>query len=289
MNILMVGNSFCFYYVEELYGLLDAAGYENVNICNVYYSGCTLDKHLDWWKNGKANYASFVSTTAEGRKVIYRDISLDTCLEYANWDYISLQGTVSGAPNYMDYQEKGEELYQMISMTAEPLLDHFRKQYPDAQLLWHRTWPFEIGRVSGSITYTEEQLAKYDAGMQWICEKMCEDYDLTMVNSGAAWVRAREANAKLETSLIPETGGLCTRMGVEGGNKNFPYYEGESNIGDGYHDGDIGGGQFLNACVWYETLTGKNCLDNSYKPTTENGKYELSDDFADLLRTAAHG
>ena len=112
---------------------------------------------------------------------------------------------------------------------------------------------------------------------QQLCTELAEKdngYTLTMVNSGTAWTKARQAN---ETeNLIPQ-GGLCARLTKNNG------------TGDKYHDGDIGGGQYLNACVWYETLTGKNCLDNSYKPTTENGKYELSDDFADLLRTAAHG
>ena len=42
LNILMIGSSFCYYYVEELYGMLTAAGYKDVNVCNVYYSGGTL-------------------------------------------------------------------------------------------------------------------------------------------------------------------------------------------------------------------------------------------------------
>ena len=38
LNLLMIGSSFCYYYVEELYGMLDAVGIK-ANICNVYYSG----------------------------------------------------------------------------------------------------------------------------------------------------------------------------------------------------------------------------------------------------------
>ena len=121
-----------------------------------------------------------------------------------------------------------------------------------------------------------------------MCNEFDQDkpYDLKIVNSGAAWPIAREENAKLATSLIPE-GGLCARLGVRN-ETTFPYFQGNTNAGDGYHDGDIGGGQFLNACVWYETITGQSCLENTYKPTKDNGKYELSDDFADLLRRAAH-
>jgi len=115
-----------------------------------------------------------------------------------------------------------------------------------------------------------------------------KDYDLVMVNSGAAWVEARAQNALLETSLIPTEGGLCARKGIRNEN-TFPYYTGNANAGDGYHDGDIGGGQFLNACVWYEQLTGQSVLDNPYKPELTTGnKYELSEALLSLLRNAAH-
>lgn len=44
LNILMIGSSFCYYYVEELWGMLDAAGIK-ARVCNVYYSGCPLESH----------------------------------------------------------------------------------------------------------------------------------------------------------------------------------------------------------------------------------------------------
>ena len=136
----------------------------------------------------------------------------------------------------------------------------------------------EVGLTNFTTTDMEGNIVTQD---------IFADYDLTMVNSGAAWVIAREENAKLETSLIPVEGGLCARLGIRNEN-TFPYHTLNSDLGDGYHEGDIGGGQFLNACVWYETITGQSCLDNPYKPTKENGKYELSDEFAALLRNAAH-
>ena len=51
-----------------------------------------------------------------------------------------------------------------------------------------------------------------------------------------------------------------------------------ANAGDGYHDGDIGGGQLLNACVWFEIITGKSVVGNSYIP-----EYATSSTLADSL------
>ena len=293
LSILMVGNSFCYYYVEELYGMLMAnpdpnRGYEKVRILNLYYSGCRLDMHLNWWKTSAANYQLF-QTDENGRVEMEpaKQWTLENALLQGKWDYISLQGSIKSGIY------SGRELHLQIGQTAQPLLDRFHELHPHAKLLWHRTWPFEVGRISGSTVYTEEKLITYNASMQATCDYMCnefdadKDYDLVMVNSGAAWVRAREANAKLETSLIPEEGGLCARKGKRN-EDTYPYHLGNPNAGDGYHEGDIGGGQFLNACVWYETITGQSCLDNPYKPTWENGNYELSDEFASLLRNAAH-
>ena len=305
LSLLMVGNSFCYYYVEELYGLLMAnpdpgRGYSNVEIVNVYYSGCTLTKHHDWWVNDEAHY-QVLRTNANGRKELTPSTGsawrLEDTLQLGRWDFISLQGA-SSENNYSGATTE-ENVEKMIPL-ATPLLARFHELHPDAQLLWHRTWAFEVGRKSGSTTYTEDLLARYDAGMQAVCDWMCEEfdkdkpYDLQIVNSGVAWRLAREANALLETPLIPVEGGLCARLGVRNEN-TYPYYTGNKNAGDGYHDGDIGGAQFLNACVWYEKLTGQSVLDNPYKPTTTkgefevSGKYTLSDEFANLLRTAAHG
>ena len=64
-NLLLVGSSGTYYYVEELHGLAKAAGIK-MRICNVYYSGCQPYQHYNWWQEGKANYQLF-TTDDNGR------------------------------------------------------------------------------------------------------------------------------------------------------------------------------------------------------------------------------
>lgn len=64
---------------------------------------------------------------------------------------------------------------------------------------------------------------------------------------------------------------MTARLGVNG------------NLGDMYHDGDIGGGQYLTASVWFEILTGRSCIGNTYRPD-----YELSEEKIAALQQAAH-
>ena len=290
LRLLMVGNSFCYYYVEELYELLmenPPEGIEAVEIYNLYYSGGNLTQHYTWWKNGEANYDLF-KTSSNGREKLttYPKWTLEQALAQADWDYISLHGSVTNG-SYLD-GTKREFTREGIVQMAEPLLDRFHELYPHAQLLWQRTWFVEIGRVtSNGYVYTAEDGPKYNAGMQEICDYMCNEfdkdkpYDLKMVNSGAAWTEARKLNETLD--LLPY-GGLCARIDI---NK---FGDMRAHSGDGYHDGDIGGGQLLNAYVWYMTLTGNTDLTRSkyapvYKYVTQ--EYPLSAELIDMLKTAA--
>ena len=208
--------------------------------------------------------------------------NLEDALGEGNWDYISLQGVTANG-SYIN--DDLDVLKVEVAESAEPLLDRFHQRFPQAQLLWQRTWFFEIGRVaSNGYVYTEEDGPKYNAGMQYVCDYMCnefdkdKEYDLVMVNTGAAWTKARELN---ETANVLPYGGLCARLG-----KNS-FGDGRGHSGDGYHDGDIGGGQLLNAYVWYMTITGDTDLsDSTYKPLY-HANYPLSDEFVAVLKEAA--
>ena len=290
LRILMVGNSFCYYYVEELYELLmenPPEGIDAVEIYNLYYSGCKIDQHYDWWVGNKANYDLYkVDTQGRQKMTTYDKWTLEQALVQADWDYISLQGSMSGG-SYLK-SETLDALCVGIAQNAAPLLARFHELFPHAQLLWHRTWFSEVGRVtSNGYTYKEEDEAVYDEGMQKVCDYMCGEflqdkpYDMKMVNSGVAWTKARELNQTLD--LLPY-GGLCARLG-----KNS-FGDQRVNAGDGYHDGDIGGAQLLNAYVWYMTITGNTDLTAStYIPVYKQGveEYPLSEELVAMLKDAA--
>jgi len=79
---------------------------------------------------------------------------------------------------------------------------------------------------------------------------MCEEFDLDRVPSGVAWRSVRDDGYD----------SLCNRIGKSIG-------DAAANTGDNYHDGDIGGGQYLNACVWFEVLYGESVVGNSFVPS----------------------
>ena len=271
-NILMIGNSFCSYYVQELWALGQAAGI-NMRVCNVYYSGCRLSKHYQWWLTGEANYVFHTTTSPE--RVSVTSKNLEWCLGQYEWDVISIQEG-SGVWRVGNTSYAPEEAYNNHKEAYENLIPYLRSQFPNAELYWHQTWAYQVGFKRDGDSYTvpdkETQDKSYTVQKEY-ADLVCGLYDMPRVPSGEAW------------KIIRDNGydQLCARLGRD--------FYGQVNGGDYYHDGDIGGGQYLNACVWFEVLTGQSCIGIGYEPTyIHNGvTYGLNEGItARELQEAAH-
>jgi len=261
IEVLMIGSSYCYYYVEELYGLAKAAGIK-MRVCNVYYSGCKLDQHYNWWVGNKSNYQFYV-TDENGRRGV-SNVSLEYCLAQGDWDFFSLQQ--SNGPIRRDGPAQHLE---NVATYTDALIPYLQSEFPKAEFLWHQTWAVQIGydRDGYQMTTQEQQIRDTNTAREFAI-RLCEKYNVRRVNSGEAWMNVRYTGYD----------NLCARLTINNGE------------GDYYHDGDIGGGQYLNACVWFETLTGLSCVGNTYRPTyTHNGQtYTLEEDFVQLLQECAH-
>ena len=275
LNVFFVSNSTCYYFTDELYGLLTAAGYENVTLALAYYSGCPLEKHYNWLQQ---DYAGYQLRIIDERGLTTRDnYSLRMAMNIKNWDVISFDNNSAsfGSGN----AEKAIDI-------AEPyfgkLHEYMKKNFPDARLLWHQVWAAEIGakkstfEVNDVAKRTQIYQAKHDVMLH-----MMDTYGIEGVPTGDAWEKVRDL--PLFTTVpksLPEVTRftLCSRI-----MKN-KFYD------DFGHDGDIGGGQYLNACVWFEILTGKSCVGNTFRPEyIWNGiDLSLSEEKIAVLQKAAH-
>ena len=264
-NILMIGNSFCYYYVEELCGIASADGYE-LTVANLYKSGAKIVEHVNSLNNDTRVATLFV-TTSKGRNKIAMLNTKET-LEYAEkklkgeWDVISLQN--SGAFSLLGDVENTEK---NTLPQAKELYDYIKENYPEASLYWHQPWAYEIGYGKDKSEAYQMNDVEHRTNMHKInknvAQKVANENGVKIMPTGDAWEIARKSE------IVGTT--LCQRKGING------------DEGDYYHDGDIGGGQYLNACVWYEVLMGKSCIGNTWRP-----KYELSEEKIAILQAAAH-
>lgn len=256
LELLMVGNSGCYYYVEELWGLLDAVGIK-ARICNVYYSGCLLSQHYNWWKSGEANYEFFI--TDENGRVKQESMTLDNCLRQGNWDFISLQEGGAGKLRV----GQAQELLAQRSIYLDALYGYFREQFPLTKMLWQENGAFQKGYNKAFTIETTQQQAEDTRHFREFAKAVSERYQVDWIPKGEA--------SQIYRELPDAVDDLCARLAINNGE------------GDYYHDGDIGGGQYLTACVWFEMLTGQSCIGNTWRPD-----YTLAEEKIQVLQQCAH-
>ena len=262
LNVLLIGNSGCYYYVEELYGMLKAVGIES-NVCNVYYDGCKLSQHWTWWKKGEAHYQYFI-TNSSGR-VKTEGVNLEWCLQQQNWDVLALApgGQADLRSNTVETSIEKRHTYFF------DLYGYLREQFPYAKLYWQEPSPYQVGyNRSFTITSLEDQQKDVKVFRE-LSIAISEKYNVGWVPRGDAAMLVREGGYD----------NLCARLG-----------KGENHEGDYYHDGDWGGGQFLTASVWFEVLTGQSCIGNTYRPDYSYGgiPFPLDEALVPVLQEAAH-
>lgn len=255
LYILTAAASNSHYFLDELYGVLAAAGYK-AKVCNLMRSSTGINPFHQFWKNGENVFEVIIHD--ENGKTVLAEMGLDRALRLYNWDVFNMQeGT---GPHRTDTPEKAAADRQLAH---SELVAHLRETIPMAKLYYQQIWSYDIGfdRFGYQMTSREQQ-ADFAARIAAYTKIVCDEFGLETIPCGNAWQIARQS---------PVVGNMCARLS---------YNNGE---GDYYHDGDIGGGQYLNACVWFETITGESCIGNTFRPD-----YGLSEELIQVLQQAAH-
>lgn len=255
LYILTAAASNSHYFMDELYGVLEAAGVK-AKVCNLMRSSTGIIEFHQFWKNNEKVFELIVHD--ENGKTVMEGMTLDLALTAYNWDVFNMQE--GSAPHRTMTAQKAAEQRQTAH---SELIAHIREKLPMAQLYYQEIWSYDIGfdRFNYQMTSKEQQIA-FQASIKEYTDIVCNAFELQTIPCGSAWAIARESELADH---------LCARLS---------YNNGE---GDYYHDGDIGGGQYLNACVWFETLTGQSCIGNSFRPD-----YGLSEELITVLQQAAH-
>lgn len=255
LYILTAAASNSHYFLDELYGVLAAAGVK-AKVCNLMRSSTGINKFHQFWKNNENVFQVIIHD--ENGKTVMEGMGLDLALELYNWDVFNMQ---EGSAPHRTMTPQDAAAERRVAHTE--LVAHLREQLPLTKLYYQEIWSYDIGfdRFNYQMTSREQQLA-FSASIKEYTDIVCKDFNLNTIPCGSAWVIARES---------PLADKLCARLSVNNGE------------GDYYHDGDIGGGQYLNACVWFETLTGQSCIGNTFRPD-----YGLSEELIAVLQQAAH-
>lgn len=128
MNVLAIGNSFSEDATRYLHDIARAGGSE-LEVVNLYISGCSLERHYRNMLGNKKEYG----LQCNGHKTFFL-VTLEDALLSRPWDVITLQQASHFSPfkdSYTPY--------------LEALADYVRDCAPKAKLLIHQTWAYEDG------------------------------------------------------------------------------------------------------------------------------------------------
>ena len=273
MNVLFISNSTSWYFVDELYGMLSAAGHSNYNLCHAYYSGCSLQQHVEFWKGGQKPY-QFKVTNKNGINIT-NDIGLEEALAFQNWDVIITHNNAYSARSC-----EVDTTYAETKPYLTELMDYVRSKYPLSRYLWLNKWTPDVGYTMSFQMTSVEQRDKIQETDKQVSALVKQDYNMDTIPCGDAWSKVRDMEL---FTTVPE--------GVETEKYSlFTQIFNGAISDDSVHDGDIGGGQYLNACVLFEVLTGESCLDNTFRPKyIFNGlDLSLTEEKIEILKNAAH-
>ena len=256
IKILMIGNSFCLSFTEELYDLAEEAG-KDIYIANLYYGGCSIERH---WKSltgeWETVYNGFYVTDSLGRAKHGTILNAYDAVHFQDWDIISLQ-------QHFDIARTKTYDTALASCTpyAANMYEYMREHFPNAKLYWHQTWAYEVGYVSSVASAlpcpdVETQNRQRDTIIA-VSDALAKSCNVDQIPCGQAWANAR-ANPNIEEDPCKD---------------------------DKCHDGGAEGGQYINACTWFETLFGISCVGSN---VTSFSDYELDPALAAELQKAAH-
>ena len=157
-----------------------------------------------------------------------------------------------------DYVTLQQVSHKSINYTTyQPYLtnlsDYIKQHAPQAQQLIHQTWAYEEGfeRLTIELGYSSQ-------------------YDM-FCDLKSAYEKASKDLGNLK--IIPC--GEAFQIAIKNGIKHL--------FRDGYH-ASLGAGRYLLGAVWYEALTGRNVLHNTFKKLDE----PVSDEEMDILKRCAH-
>lgn len=242
IRILAIGNSFSEDAVENYLHSIGKADDVTLIIGNMYIGGCSLETHWNNATNDAGAY-SYRKIDASGTKKTTANYSISQALADENWDYISFQQVSQNSGVYNTYFPY---LTNLLAYVKEKVTN------PNVQYALHMTWAYSKDSThSGFVNYGKDQMMMYNA----------------IIN--AATTAAETVGIKI---LIP------SGTAIQNGRTS---YIGDNFCRDGYHL-NLDYGRYTAACTWYEKLTGKSVVGNTYRPAN------VLPDYITIAQKAAH-
>lgn len=176
LKLLMIGNSFSQDTVHWLPQLASSLGFQSqdVVIGNLVIGGCTLATH---YANSQSNAAAYEFTYYKnGAWVNGVNVAKQTMeygIQFANWDFISLQQQSGNSGNPASYNRDLEGLIAYVKSRATN---------PDMKLVWNMTWAYPSASSWFGGLYGNSQANMYNAIVSTVQEKIVPNEEFRLIS-----------------------------------------------------------------------------------------------------------
>ena len=228
MRVLAIGNSFSADTFEHMYDVAKSIGDTNgLCIAYLYYGGCTLSQHLDFYKEKSAVY-EYRKNDGGGWQVKLEATAFDGLLD-GEWDVISFQQ----ASGFSGKEESYEVLPELMSLVRKVVGEK-------PKFVWNMTWAYSSTADHPHFEwYEKDQLKMYGAICSAVKDKVLTLEEITAVSPcGMAVQNARQTG-------LNGVGYELTR--------------------DGYHL-DLGAGRLVAGLTFLKAILGLDIAKCTFKP-----------------------
>ena len=181
LKILTIGNSFSVDSMKYVYQIAKAAGIENIELGNLYISGCSLAMHLNKARNDLPAYTYYTNNNGEWHENL--SFKLADAVKSNNWDFISFQ-QASAKSGLVDSYDDLNALMDIV----KPLCTN-----ENVKFVWHMTWAYQSDSThSGFATYNNNQNTMYSDIISAVQQKIVSNERIVkVIPNGTAVQNAR--------------------------------------------------------------------------------------------------
>lgn len=267
VRLLTVGNSFSYNATHYLQDLVTAAGHVLVHQ-HASMGGGTLAQHCE-------KYARHAQDPKDPRGLYNGKHSLVERLQAERWDYVTIQQASFFSHDVSTYRPHAATLCAII-----------KKHAPQAQVLLHQTWAYRCDdprfQGKGKPGDPASQEAMYRQ-LTTAYETIAAELGLRLIPCGDAfyladsdprWGFKPDKTFDVRSAQAPTLPDQTHSLHV-----GWRWSKGKLAM-DGHHAGIAG--EYLGACVFFESLFGQSAVGNSFVPKG------LDPAYAHFLQQTAH-
>ena len=262
LKVLTIGHSLAVDSCYMLSLIAAAEGYTELTVGTLYYSGCSLSRHVQYMSTDAREYSLYLSNSADTSEVrqTMDNITMREAVRYLDWDIVVLQGD--------SFEPAADATFSNGNIQTLQKFVNDNKLNPKAIFAWHMFWP---------IATDPELMATHPTQPNPFAARYAK-FDTDRNKLYAAYT-----DCVNKYILTDETISYVIPSGTAMENAMSSYMEEKDLLRDFGHANDLG--RIIAGYTWYCTLRGIDALEEIKLSTIPMAYFKSTKDLQDRVLT----